>query len=165
MNNGKKAYTKNKWPRKNLGELVNFLEEQHPEGLSLSALCTSLGVKKGTVSNMFRHDDMHLSRAESIARAYGYTLRLYFPVRKLEDGYLPCPPRVTYDNAGNLAGLVKYIQDSEYGVPFIAERMKVNANTIRRAFRRGDIMMSTLNLMLDTLGICMIWKFEKNEDK
>ena len=161
MQNGKKAYTKNKWPRKNLGELVNFLEERHPEGLSLSAVAGVLGVKEGAVSNMFSHDDMHLRRVESIAQAYGYTLHLFFPVRELGD-YEPSKPRVIYDDAGNLAGLVKYIQDSEYSLPFIAEQMKISSNTLRHAFRTGDIMMSTLNQMLDALGICMIWKFEKN---
>lgn len=156
-----KAYTKNKWPRKNLGELANFLEEMHPEGLSLSAVAKKLGVQQGAVSNFFRHDDMHLSRIEEIAGIYGYSLHLYFPVRKLEEGYEPRKPRTTFENAGALEGLVKYIQDSEYSIPFIAEQMKISPNTIRNAFRKGDIMVSTLNQMLDALGICMIWKFEK----
>ena len=155
-----RAYNK-RWPRKNLGELVNFLEERHPEGLSLQAVADRLGVQRGAVSNMFRRDDMHLSGAAAIARKYGYELTILFPERDLGIGYVPTPPRIRYNEAGMLTGLVKYIQDSEYSISFVAERMHVTANTVHRAFRTGDIMISMLNTMLDALGICALWKFEK----
>lgn len=156
-----KAYNKPKWPRKNLGEVVNFLEDRHPDGLSLKAVADTIGAKPESVSNTFRRDDMRLSRAERLAECYGYRLVISYPVRRLDEGYEPAAPRKTYDNAGNLAGLVKYINDSEYGIPFVAEKAGITANTVRHAFTTGDTMISTLNRMLDALGIFAMWKFEK----
>lgn len=154
---------KKKWPRKNLGELLNFLEEQHPEGLSLYALAERMKMERGGVSNMFRKDDMKLSKAEEIARRYGYELRLFFPIRRYDDGYIPQPPKIQYNNAGNLSGLVKYIQDSEYSVSFVAEKTGVAPIVLHHAFKTGNIKISTLNALLDHLGLCVIWKFIPNE--
>lgn len=155
---------KKSWPRKNLGELINFLETQHPEGLSLKTMSDRWKVSKANISNVFRRDDMKLSRVEEIAKLYGYELNLYFPVRHLDEGYVPVPPRGKYDNAGKLQGLVKYIQDSEYTISFIAEKMGVAPSTLSYDFRKGDMMLSLLNKMLDTLGICAIWNFEKKNN-
>lgn len=150
-----------KWPRKNLGELVNFLESQSPDGLSLQILADKLGVTRGSISNIFCHDNMKLSKAEEIARIFGYELRLFFPERKHLDGYIPAPPKKTYPNAGNLSGFVKYVQDSEYSLTFVAEHNGYGTNVIKRAFESGDISIATLNSIMDNMGLCMIWKFEK----
>lgn len=154
---------KKRWPRKNLGELLNFLEERHPDGLSLQALAEKMKMERGGVSNMFRKDDARLSKAEEIARLYGYELKLFFPVRRYDDGYVPQKPKLRFDNAGNLSGLVKYIQDSEYSLPFVAERIGISPNVLHRAFRKGDIKISTLNAIIDEFGLCAIWKFIKKD--
>lgn len=155
---------KKKWPRKTLGELLNFLEQFYPEGLSLEDLARDLGTTRGGVSNMFRHDDMKLSKAEEIANIYGYTLHLYFPIRQYNDGYIPQPPKRHYPNAGNLTGFVKYIQDSEYSLTFIAEKNQMSVTTLTRAFTTGNIQLSTLYNLTDWMGICFIWKFEKQKE-
>lgn len=159
----RKAYRK-RWPRKNLGELLNFLEEQHPDGVSIQAVSQKMDTCTGNISRMFHNDDMKLSMAEHIADVYGYRLNLFFPVRSLTDGYEPAAPRRTYDNAGNLSGLIQYIQDSEYSIPFVAEQTHVSVGTVRNAFIKGDIKISTLNSILDALAIQSIWKFTKKDN-
>lgn len=150
-----------KWPRKTLGELVNFIEQFYPDGLSLTGIAADLDVTPQAVSNMFRRDDMKLSRAEEIIRSYGYELKLYYPVRVFNDGYIPMPPTRLYPNAGNLTGLVKYIQDSEYSMAFVAERNNISTSTLTMAFTKGDILLSTLYEVIDSLGLWMKWEYEK----
>ena len=156
---------KKKWPRKILGEMINFLEEVTPEGLSLGSISEHTGCSKSSISNLFVHDDMKLSKAEEIAEMYGYTLRLFFPERRYEDGYVPAPPKKSYPDAGNLKGLVKYIQDSEYSINFVAERNNMSSNVLNRAFKCGDISLSTLYRVLDSLNLCVLWRFEKTDNE
>lgn len=161
----KSAYNK-RWPRKNLGELLNFIEERHgTDQLSLQELSEDLEMTRGGASSAFRKDDMKLSKVQQIARKYGYRLDLYFPVRTYSDGYVAPKPRRQYPNAGVLTGLVKYIQDSGYSIQFVAEKMNVSPQCIHRAFNNGDISISLLNDFVDALGICVIWKFEKESQE
>lgn len=156
---------KKKWPRKILGELINFLEEMTPEGISLLAISGRTGASPSSISNAFVRDDMKLSKAEEIASRYGYALKLFFPVRRHEDGYVPAKPKKEYPDAGNLTGLIKYIQDSEYSITFVAERNDISPNVLNRAFKSGDISLNTLYRVLDSLNLCVIWRFEKTNDK
>lgn len=152
---------KKKWPRKNLGELIAFLEERNPGGVALENVAQLLGTTPQAISNIFRRDDIKLSKAEQIARAYGYELRLFYPVRTFNDGYVPTKPVYSYPNAGNLSGLIKYIHDSEYCFTFIAERMGMHPTTISKVFKTGDINISKLNMLLDALNIYVHWNFIK----
>lgn len=160
----KKQSYKKIWPRKNLGELLNFLEEQHPEGLSLHVLAEKFNMTTAGVSNMFRKDDCRLSKIEEIADRYGYKLILYFPVRTFLDGYVPAPPKKTYPNAGNISGMVKYFQDSEYSIPFVAEYMHILPAVLRYAFNKGDIKVSIINKFQDAFGKCVVWDFKKKDE-
>lgn len=154
---------KKKWPRKNLGQLVNFLERTESEGLSLEVLAKRLGVTKGSISNVFCHDDMKLSRAEEIAKLYGHRLSIYYPVQYygFEDGLVPCEKKKAFPNAGNLTGLINYIQQSDFNIAYTAKLAGLSPNILYRAFNCGDIMISTLNRCTDALGITSIWEFEK----
>lgn len=152
---------KKRWPRKVLGELANFLEQFYPQGLSLLDIAKDLNTTPQAISNMFRRDNMKLSKAEEIVRAYGYRLELFYPVRVFADGYQPPAPVRLYPNAGNLKGLVKYIQDSEYSVTFVAEQSKLSTSVLTTAFTKGDIQLSTLYDVLDELGIYVTWKWFK----
>lgn len=152
---------KKRWPRKTLGELLNFMEQFYPEGISLAKLSGDLKVSPQAVSNMFRRDDMRLSKACEIVSSYGYELHLYFPIKRLESGYTPVPPSRQFPNAGNLSGLVKYIQDSEYPISFVAEQANIAASTVARAFDYGDIQLSTLYRIVDALSIYVNWQFIK----
>lgn len=153
-----------RWPRRVLGELANFLEQFYPEGLSLADMAKDLGTTPQAVSNMFRRDDMKLSKAEEIVRKYGFRLILYYPTREFGDGYQPPKPYRTYPNAGNLSGLVKYIQDSEWPISFVAERSNLSTTVLTMAFSRGDIQLSTLYDVLDNINIYVNWKYEKIEN-
>ena len=155
---------KKKWPGKNLGELINFLEEQYPDGIPIKDVAERLGVTQSSISQMFRLDDTRLSKAEWIAGRYGYRIDLFFPKRKYEDGYVPAKPRMSYPDAGNLLGLVNYIQDSEYTITFVAEKTGVTRGVFTKAFQSGDISISLLYQILDILGLCVIWKFTKIEN-
>jgi len=154
-----------KWPRKVLGELANFIEQFYPEGISLTDVARDLDTTPQAISNMFRRDDMKLSRAEEIAAKYGYELKLYYPVRKYEDGYQPPPPRRSYPNAGNLSGLLKYMQDSDYSMNFVAERSHLSTGVLTKAFEKGDILLSTLYNILDNINLYVTWKYEKTDNK
>ena len=151
-----------RWPRKNLGDLVSFLEEINPQGINVTSLANRLGGSAGNISNMFCRDDMKLSKAEQIARAYGYKLLLYFPKRDPDDTFGVAPFKLNYPNAGNLTGLVEYIRDSGYSITFFSEQSGIGRNILQRAFTNGDISLATLNHILDTMGLCVIWKFIKN---
>lgn len=149
-----------KWPRKNLGELIDFLEKVNPEGISLHTLAEKFSVTRASISNMFNKDEMKLSKAEEIARLYGHSLTLFFPQRVHKDGFVPPPPKREFPNAGNLTGLVKYIQDSDYSIAWVAEVNGFSPNVLTRAFENGDISIRTLKRINDNLGLCVIWKFE-----
>ena len=149
------------WPAKNLGPLINFLEQRYPEGLSLMRLSQDLGVTVGALSNMFNRDNIKLSKAEEIARCYGYKLTLFFPVRTFYGDDKPKPFIREFENTGNLYGMYKYIRDSGYSIEFIAEKMDVSHGVIKHALEKGDIQITMLNRFLNTCGICCIWKFEK----
>ena len=157
-NNGY-AYTKT-WPRKNLGELLNFLERMHPEGLSLKALSEKIGITPGAVSNLFIHDDMKLSRAEEIARRYGYELHLYFPVRTFNGIVRPPEHGMTFEGAGNLRGLMMYIYDSNWSVNYVARNMGIWPAMLFRAMKTGDILISNLYKVADSMDIVFHWEWE-----
>ncbi len=153
---------KNTWPRKNLGELLNFLDRIYPEGYTLDTLAEKFGVTRESFSQMFRGDDAKLSKAEAIARAYGYRLTLYFPQKTRLLGELhTSAPRHTYPDAGNLAGLVKYIQDSNISIHHMGLRIGRRYGPINAAFSKGDIKISMLYEILKNLNINVIWNFEK----
>ena len=157
---------KKKWTLKTLGELYRFVEGFYPDGIAINDMARDLNTTPQAITNMFRRDDMKLSRAEEIVRSYGYTLNLYCPIREYTDGYVPQEPKFHYPEAGNLTGLVKYIQDSEYSLNFVAEKSGISTSVLTLAFSRGDILLSTLNKIMDNLGITMMWKYTKlTEDK
>lgn len=148
-----------KWPAKNLGEVMGFLENIFPDGVSGKTLAADLGQTPQSISGLFCKDDMHLSKAEEIARIYGYELKIFYPIRKQYDWFTPPPPKNTFPNAGNLEGLVQYVNDAGWSIRFASQRMNKDPNIVWRAFNNGDIKISTLKQMLDALGICAIWKF------
>lgn len=155
-----KTYKKH-WPRKNLGNLLNFLERIYPDGLSIYTLAKDFEMSPQAVSNLFLRDDMKLSKAEEIARLYGHTLHLYYPKRSFNADYQPRFKTKDYPNAGNLSGLIKYINDSEYSLAFVAERISLYPGILNRAFENGDILLSVLNNTADALGIHIFWDFTK----
>ncbi|MBR1434029.1 MAG: hypothetical protein IJ584_02830 [Bacteroidales bacterium] len=159
-----KTYKKN-WPMKNLGELLNFLDRMHPDGLSLNALSRKMGITPGAVSNLFMRDDMKLSKAESIVRSYGYELKLFFPVRTYAEGITPPNYAKDFDSAGNLKGLAKYIYDSNWSINYVATLMHMYPKMLSSAIKKGDILLSKLNMVTDALGICYFWRYVKIENK
>ncbi len=156
----REAYNKN-WPRKNLGELANFLDRQYPQGIVLKDMAARTATTVQNLSQMFVRDDMKLSRAEGIVRAYGCRLMLYFPEKaRLGLDYSPKVLR-PFPNAGNLAGLARYIADSNISINHMSQRIGRANSVLTTAFTRGDIFISTMYSILANLGIDVIWSFEK----
>ena len=158
----RKIYNKS-WPRKNLGELVNFLDRQYPQGYSLDDLSAKFGKSRQYISQTFQRDDMKLSKAEWIAEQYGYHLKLYFPVRE-RIGLDYSVHKREYPNAGNLAGLEKYIYDSNISINYMSQRIGRANNVLTNAFIRGDIFISTLYEVIKNLNIEVVWSFEKADE-
>lgn len=159
--NKRPPYQKN-WPRKNLGELVNFLDKQYPDGFSLAELSEKTHMTNQNISQMFRRDDMKLSRAEKIASDYGYRLRLFFPEKEIM-GLDYSHKKRDFPNAGNLSGLVKYIADSNISINFMSQRIGRANIVLTNAFAKGDIFISTLYEIIKNLNIEVIWSFETPE--
>ena len=152
------------WPRHNLARLTEFLDSQHPDGYTLRDLEQRMGMKQQNISQSFRRDDMKLSKAERIARTYGYRLLLFFPEweRPYPDSL---PPKKEYPNAGNLSGLVKYMRDRNITISHMAQRIGHAPNVLSNAFTKGDILLSTLREITDNLKIEVIWSFEPLNEK
>ena len=156
---------KKKWPARNLEELICFLEEQYPDGkFSVADIASRIGDSKSAVSCMFLRDDMKLSKAEHIASCYGYTLSIFFPEYERESEFIrPLNKKVRcYEGKGNLKGLADYIRDGRLSVSEIAKKIDKDRNVLIKAFATGDIQISTLYLIVDTLGKYIVWRFNKN---
>lgn len=158
----RKAYNKH-WPRKNLGEFLNFLDRLYPNGYTLQEISDKTGQSKQYLSNLFTRDDARLSKLEKYAERLGYQLMLYFPQKTRLLADLHDSPRKDYPNAGNLTGLVRYLQDSNISVNHMSVRLGRSFSLVMNAFRSGDINVSTLYDILKNLNIDVMWKFEKKD--
>lgn len=163
----RKSYKK-KWPKQNLGELIAFLDRQHPEGINLSDVSDVTGMSVKALSYIFIHDDMKLSMAEKFYRCYGYELQLLFPMKDYSMyGIVGAPTiiqkRREYPNAGNLQGLVTYMNDSNMSPNALMTKMGKNVSILLRALKKGDIFISTLYEILDELNIDILWNTKKIE--
>ncbi|MBQ8482887.1 MAG: hypothetical protein IJ504_01120 [Bacteroidales bacterium] len=152
---------KKAWPRKNLKELIAFIEEQHGYEPSLEELSQKTGLSVANISAIFIRDDMKLSRAEAIARKYGHELKLFFPLKEYPIEWESHISRREFPNAGNLSGLIKYMYDSNISINHMSRRINRSHMMINKAFSKGDIFISSLNQIIDNLNIDVIWMFEK----
>lgn len=157
----KKARAKKSWPCGRTGPLVEFLLGIYPEGIPLADLASKLGVSVSVISNAFRVDNMHLSRAEAIAKAYGYELRLIYRYR----GQYPSDSVYTPSrNVGNLSGLEEYCQRMKRTYHFIATNAGFNGRALASAISKGDIMLDRLDTISTCLGLSIDWNFIKKDD-
>lgn len=153
------------WARKNLSQFYDFLEGYFGEDMNLETLSQVFETTPQYVSFMFIKDNCRLSRIESVANKLGYNLVLQYPERDFNVGLLPDEnlKRKNYDNAGNLAGLYKYICDSNLTVAALSKRINHQAIVLYKALKEGDIKISLLNEYLSELNIYVIWQFNKIE--
>ena len=69
-----------KWPRKNLGPLISFIEEQQGTNrLDMQDLADRMNVGYRNVSHILIKDDLQLKKVEEIVRLYGKELHLNYP--------------------------------------------------------------------------------------
>ena len=154
-------YYKKAWPRKILNELITFIEEQHDYEPSLEDISQKTGLSVSNISAQFMKDDMKLSRAEEIARSYGYELKLFFPLKEYPFEWANHISRREFPDAGNLSGLVKYLYDSNISITYMSKRINKHVTLLMNAFKKGDIFLSSLHQVTTNLNINVIWIFEK----
>ena len=156
-----KARAKKTWPCVHTGPLVEFLLGIYPEGIPLADLSSKLGVSVSVISNSFRVDNMHLSRAEAIAKVYGYDLRLIYRYR----GQYPSDSVYTPSrNVGTIYGIEEYCQRLKRTYHFIATNAGFNGRALASAINKGDIMLDRLNRISTCLGLSIDWVFIKKDD-
>ena len=158
-----KTYSKI-WPGKVLGELVYFLGQRHPEGIPVKEVAEKLGVTAQYVSYIFLRDDLRLSGAEKIANLYGYELHLYFPQRRFPEGIEAPEHTREYPKAGNLRGLAEYMLDSNWTPHALAQMTGCSYHSLLHAFETGDIMISKLRHIEESLDIQILWKFDEKQE-
>ena len=150
-----------RWPAHNLDEVVSFLRMQHPGKGMARAVSERLGVTPPTVSVVFKRDDANLSWVEKVAGAYGCRLRLLFPEIVFSGGVMQDRVAVAeYPGAGNLAGLANYARQRNQTINRFSQEVGVNYRIVERAFKKGDIKISTLKQIEKKLGIKVKWVWE-----
>ena len=147
-----------KWPRKNLGPLIELLIQEFPDGLALSAVEEKTGISQKGLSSTFCKDDTHLSKVEAIARALGYKLHLRY---QYQGNYPPDSTFTPSSKAGNLYGLEEYCQRLNRSVNYVATVCGVKRDTIASALSKGDIMVATLNRITAKIGLSIEWSFTR----
>ena len=146
------------WPAMNTGPLVRLLKEVFPDGILLATLSERTGYSPQSLSATFRVDNMHLSKAESIAHSLGYTLRLEY---KYEGTYPKDSVYIPSGKAGNLYGLEEFMQRMNRSVNFIAASAGYRGEALKAALEKGDMMIATLNKIACSIGLHISWLFEK----
>lgn len=154
---------KNHWPRRNLSEIIRFLENVTEGKMTLKSLSEKMGTTEQNISNMFLRDDMRLSRAMKIAKLYGYRLTILFPKWK-DYGIPPLTKKQEYPNAGQLQGLIDYTYNANWTKHKLSQFTKLSYDCINQAFATGDIKLSYLYRIMAELNIDAKWVFEKIEE-
>lgn len=146
-----------KWIGPRTKPLLVFLSGLHPEGLSLSTLSQELKMSIPAVSYMFRTDNMHLSRAEYIARIYGYSLHLEYRYSGVYPPYTEYHPSTS--TMSNLSGIDEYCKRMNRSLHFVANSVGLHRDSLAKALAKGDILLSTLYTITDGLGLEVKWSF------
>lgn len=154
---------KRNWPRKNLGELLDFIDRQYPDGYILDELASKLGVTAQYLSQLFGSDNMKLSAASRIAERFGYRLRLYFPEKEWFGWGTPPIMKREFPNAGILAGLANYVRQNGRSINYLSKQLGRTNHVLTDAFNKGDIYINTLYDLTKFLNIEFIWSFEQIE--
>ena len=145
-----------RWPGIHTGPLVRLLEKEYPDGIILADLAERTGISAQSLSAAFMSDNMHLSKAEAIAKALGYTLVLtysYNGVYPDDSQYVPS------GTAGNLYGIEEYGQRMNRTLHFVAASARCKRDTLAKAIKEGDIMVATLDRITRELGLEVKWTF------
>ena len=160
----KSAYKK-QWPAHVLGQLVLFLKERYPDGISEAKLAKRLGCTQQNICAAFMKDDMKLSKAEEIVRSFGYELQLFFTKKTfICDGIKAPVHKKSYPNCKNLYGLAEYMLDSNWSIHYLAQRTDCSYEALKDAFASGDIKLSILTKVVESLNIFCLWEYTKKEE-
>lgn len=146
-----------KWPCQTLRPVSQFLNRMHPEGIHVRTVANKLGMSPQSFSAYFQNDNMHLSKAEAIAAAYGCRLVLEY---RYEGEYPDAGGKAEIhvpEEVGNLAGIEEYRQRMGLSIKGLADRCGCNRATITNALRRGDIMLDMLAEITNGLNLNVDW--------
>lgn len=145
-----------RWPKIHLMPLVRLLEKEYPDGIILSDLAERTGISAPNLSAAFMSDNMHLSKAEAIAKALGYTLVLTYSYNGVYPDDSQYEPSAT---AGNLYGIEEYGQRMNRSLHSLSIIAGCKRDTLDRAIKDGDMMVATLDRVAEGLGLSVSWEF------
>ncbi|MBO6083200.1 MAG: hypothetical protein J6P46_09305 [Bacteroidales bacterium] len=147
---------KKKWPGHRTGPLVEFLQGLYPDGIPLAKVAQQVGLAVPTLSCFFSRDNLHLSRAEEIVKAYGYELRLVYRYR----GQYPAGSAYSpSETVGNLYGIEEYCHRQKRTLHFVATMAGIKRQTLASALSKGDILLDKLEQVTGSLGLDIEWTF------
>lgn len=158
MRRRKRTLKKN--DRSPIREVLAFLASRYDGGqIDIRDFAKKLGISYQYASAILNKDEMRLSKAEKIAEAYGHRLILYYPLKVYPLG--PPDREVTKRRPakGNLTGLIRYVEDSYITITRLAKMIGRSQPVIKKAFDTGDIFLSVLQDIADTLRIEITWEW------
>lgn len=134
--------------QKPLEELVEFLSQQHGDGLCQKAIADRLGVTPQAVSAMLRRGDLKLSKAEQIVSTYGFHLVIAWPGNQPEDRAI-C----------NFARFHKYIVSTGMSVSAIALYSGISSGVLYHSLRKGDVSLGTMYAIAEYFKVELTWRY------
>ena len=148
------------WPNQTLKEIISFLLRQHPGGVRVAAVSAMVGMTPQAVSAILHKDDTSLLWAENLAHKYGHTLLLEYTLPDCIQDKGNSNTEERYPEAGNLIGLARYAVSRGFTINSLANYLNMNYRVIERALKTGNIQISTLQTILNRLGITVKWVWE-----
>lgn len=145
------------WPNQTLKEVISFLSRQHLGGVRVAVVGERIGMTPQAVSAILHKDDTSLLWAENLARKYGYTLRIEYTLPDCIQSRGNGKVEELYPRTGNLVGLASYAISRGLTINSLAKNVNMNYRVIERALKTGNIQISTLQTILNRLGITVKW--------
>lgn len=145
------------WPARTLKEVISFLSRQHPGGMRVVSVSEKVGITPQAISSTLKKDDASLSWVEGIASKYGFCLRLEYTIPECLSSHGGLQAFEVHPNAGSLMGLAIYAVSRGWSINAFARYVGINYRVIERAFKTGDIKITTLKEILEKLNIQVEW--------
>lgn len=145
-----------RWPGVRLGPIQEMIRSKTGGNMDLEDMATRLHMTKASVSALMMKDDTTLSRVKYIANCYGCELDLVFPPYRALG--LAHPSRA-FERAGILEGLGNYLMQRYGSILEASKHIPCCRSTLEKALGTGDMRISILIEICNSLGIVVEWNF------